>query len=136
MIFSSHCIDAINRSPSPCPLLCTNGFFSQDLAIYPVGYTSYTETLKLTSQTHTHTHTHGQLFTSLFRDKLSLQGAHISTRAMATKKGTISCASTWHRTMAMTYHIALHNGDDDNKTMAVTTTLLPTSPSFVSYHIA
>jgi hypothetical protein len=25
--------------------------------------------------------------------------------------------------MAMTYHIASHNGDDDNKTTAVTTTL-------------
>ena len=60
----------------------------------------------------------------------------ILTRAMATKKGTISCASTRHRTMAMTYHIASHDGDDDNKTTAVTTKLLPTSPSFVSYHIA
>jgi hypothetical protein len=60
----------------------------------------------------------------------------ILTRAMATKKGTISCASTRHRTMAMTYHIESHDGDNDNKTTAVTTTLLPTSPSFVSYHIA
>ena len=40
----------INRSLSPCPLLCMNGFFLHDLANYPVGYTSYIETLKLTSQ--------------------------------------------------------------------------------------
>ncbi len=33
--------------------------FLQDLANYPVGYTSYIETLKLNSQ-HTHTHTHGE----------------------------------------------------------------------------
>ena len=56
---SSHCISAINRSLSLRPLLCMDGFFLQDLANHPVGYTSYIETLKLTSQhTHTHTHTH------------------------------------------------------------------------------
>jgi hypothetical protein len=33
--------------------------FTQDLANYPVGYTSYIEPLNLTSQhTHKHTHTH------------------------------------------------------------------------------
>ena len=38
--------------------------FSQDLANYPVGYTSYIETFKLTS-THTHTHTHTHTTTIL-----------------------------------------------------------------------
>ena len=31
--------------------------FSQDLANYPVGYTSNIETLKINITTHTHTHT-------------------------------------------------------------------------------
>jgi hypothetical protein len=64
MIFSSHCINAINRSPFPCPLLCTNGFFSQDRANYPVGYTSYIETLKLTSQHNTQHTTHNTQHTT------------------------------------------------------------------------
>ena len=33
---------------------------------------------------HTHTHTDGQLFSSLFRDKLSLQGAHILPQVFLT----------------------------------------------------
>ena len=72
LYLSSHCISAINRSLSLCPLVCLNGLFSQDLANYPVGYTSYIETLKLTSQhTHTHTHTHTHKTQYTHNNKLS-----------------------------------------------------------------
>ncbi len=51
----SNCISAIIWSLSLHPLSCMHGLFLQDLANYPVGYTSYIETLKLTSQlTYTH----------------------------------------------------------------------------------
>jgi len=45
MIFSSHYIDTINMSLSHHLLICMNGLFWQDLANYPVGYTSYIELL-------------------------------------------------------------------------------------------
>jgi hypothetical protein len=79
MIFPSHFIDAFNRSPSPCPLLCMNGFVSQDLANYPVGYTSYIETIKLTSQhTHTHTHTHTRYIKRYNPDGIKVTAVPIS----------------------------------------------------------
>ena len=60
----------------------------------------------------------------------------ISTQGMATTKGTISCASTWHRDMVATYHIVSRDGDDNNNSGNNEQWLSTMMPCVQVYHLS